>query len=250
MKGMGLPVQPYVVVKGVDALRTHLKGHKDQHVKINRWRGVTESFFAPTHEIVEGKIDKLAADLGGFKDVLEFICEDDLPDCCEVGIDTYCIDGRYPDATLFGVEVKDCGYVGQMVKWGEIPEPLRRWNEAFAPLFAKYGMRGSVSNEVRIGEDLQPYMVDATIRAPCPPSELWQELFTNISEIIWEGADGNLVEPIPAAKWGVEVNIKSDWAKQLAGGQLPRGVRPPDQAIQLRPHRGQAVRGSSGRPDG
>lgn len=213
MQEKGLPVQPYVTVKGTDALREHLMRNEKQHVKIDRWRGVTETFFAPTYQIVEGKIDKLAADLGGFKDVLEFICEDDLPDRCEVGLDTYCIDGQYPDATLFGIEVKDCGYLGQMVKWADIPEPLRRWNEAFAPEFAKYGMRGSVSNEIRIGKDKEPFMVDATIRAPCPPSELWQEMFTNLAEIMWEGADGNLVEPIPAGKWGVEVILKSSWAE-------------------------------------
>ena len=57
-------------------------------------------------------------------------------------------------------------------------------------------------------------MVDATIRAPSPPSELWQELFTNRAEILWEGADGNLVEPIPAGKWGVEVILKSEFAKE------------------------------------
>lgn len=214
MEKMGLPVQPWSVVKGTDALREHLKTHENQHVKINRWRGVTETFFAPNYEIVEGKIDKLASDLGGFKDVLEFICEDDLPDKVEVGIDTYCIDGQYPAATLFGIEVKDCGYVGQMVAWDKIPEPLRRWNEQFAPLFARYGMRGSVSNETRIGDDHKPFMVDATIRAPCPPSELWQELFTNLSEIMWEGAAGVLVEPIPAGKWGVEVVLKSAWAEK------------------------------------
>jgi hypothetical protein len=209
----GLTVQPYAVVTGVDALRAHLKSHKDQHVKIDRWRGLTETFFAPTYEIVEGKIDKIAADLGGFKDTLNFICEDDLPDMVEVGVDTYTIDGQYPDATLFGIEAKDCGYVGQMVRWGEIPEPLRRWNEAFAPLFSRYGARGSISNEIRIDDRIDPVMVDATIRAPCPPSELWQELFTNLPEIMWEGAAGNLVEPVPAGRWGVEVIIKSDWAE-------------------------------------
>lgn len=208
-----LTVQPYTVVKGVDALREHLKSHPKQFVKIDRWRGVTETFFAPNYEIVEGKIDKMAADLGGFKDILEFICEDDLPDMIEVGLDTYVIDGQYPDATLFGLEAKDSGYVGQMRKWAQIPEPMRRWNEAFAPIFAKYGARGSVSNEIRIDERKDPVMVDATIRAPCPPSELWQELFTNLPEIMWEGAAGVLVEPIPAGQWGVEVILKSDWAE-------------------------------------
>ena len=204
MEELGLPVQPWKIVKGVGQLESHLKAHKNQLVKIDKWRGVTETFFAPSWEIVEPKVHAIAETLGPFKEELDFIVEDELPDCVEVGIDTYCIDGVYPVNTLVGIEVKD---------WKAIPEPIRRWNEAFSPLFSKYGMRGTVSNEVRIGKDKVPYMIDATIRMPSPPSELMQELWTNFSEIIWEGAGGVLVEPIPAAKWGVEVIVKSHWAE-------------------------------------
>lgn len=213
MEAKGLPVQPWKLLKGMTALRAHLKANKDQHVKIDRWRGVTETFFSPDYETVEPKLNAIAHTLGAFAEVLEFIVEDDLPDRVEVGLDTYCIDGQWPENTLFGIEVKDCGYVGQMVKWGDIPEPLRRWNESFAPYFAEYGCRGSISNEIRIGPNKEPFMVDATIRAPSPPSELWQELFTNLPEIILRGAEGNLVEPIPAGRWGVEVILKSEFAR-------------------------------------
>jgi hypothetical protein len=213
MEGLGLPVQPWTIVKGVTALEAHLRSHKNQLVKIDKWRGVTETFFAPSFDIVEPKVHAIAETLGPFKEELEFIVENELPDCVEAGIDTFTIDGQYPAQTLVGIEVKDCGYLGQFVSYASIPEPLRRWNDAFAPLFAQYGARGTVSNEVRIGKDKVPYMIDATIRAPSPPSELMQELWTNFSEIIWEGAGGVLVEPIPAAKWGVEVIVKSAWAE-------------------------------------
>jgi hypothetical protein len=129
MEELGLAVQPWKIVKGVSALEAHLKAHKDQHVKIDRWRGVTETFFSPSWEIVEPKVHAIADTLGGFKEDLEFIVEDDLPDRVEVGLDTYCIDGVWPVNTLFGIECKDCGYIGQMVKWKDIPEPLRRWSE-------------------------------------------------------------------------------------------------------------------------
>lgn len=212
MESKGLPVQPWCVCKGMTALREHLKMHENQHVKIDRWRGVTESFFAPSYEVVSVKLDEIAHSLGAFQEVLEFICEDDLPDRVEAGIDAYCIDGAYPSQTLAGIEVKDLGYVGQMVEWSKIPEPLVRWNTQMADIFARFGYRGFLSNEIRIGEDLIPYMIDATCRAPCPPSELWQELYLNLAEILWYGADGIMVDPIPAAKWGVEVILKSDWA--------------------------------------
>ena len=49
-------------------------------------------------------------------------------------------------------------------------------------------------------------------RAGSPPSELYQELFQNWAQIIWSGAQGELVSPKPVAKYGVEVLIHSDWA--------------------------------------
>ena len=214
MEEHGLPVQPWKIVKGITQLIAHLKAHENQHVKIDRWRGVTESFFSPSFEIVAPKIDEIAHTLGCFREVLEFIVEDDLPDCVETGIDAYCIDGAYPSRTLAGIEVKDCGYLGQMVNWEDLPEEMRNWNEEMAEEFARYGYRGFLSNEIRIGKDKIPYMIDATCRMPCPPSELWQELYLNLAEIIFEGADGNLVDPEPAAKWGCEVILKSSFAEK------------------------------------
>ena len=214
MEQHGLPVQPWKVLTGMKQLRSHLKANDQQHVKIDVARGVTESFFSENYDTVAPKLDEIQHTLGCFAESMEFIVEDDLPDRVEVGIDTFCIDGANPSLTLAGIEVKDCGYLGQMVPWAQIPEPLRRWNEEMAEVFEGYGYRGFLSNEIRIGKDKVPYMIDATCRAPCPPSELEQELWTNLAEILWEGADGNLVEPVAAAKWGVEVILKSPFAEK------------------------------------
>lgn len=213
MEEAGLPVAPWKMVKGMDALREHLKAHKDQHVKIDRYRGNFETFFAQDYDLVLPKLDEIAHNLGPLQSVMEFMVEDDLPDRVEVGVDAYCIDGQYPASTLTGIEVKDMGYVGECMPWATIPEPLRRWNEVMAPHFARYGYRGFLSNEIRIGEDHEPYMIDACCRAGSPPNELYQEFYTNLSEIIWEGADGTLVEPEPIAKFGVQVIGKSTWAE-------------------------------------
>lgn len=213
MTARGLPVQPWKICTGITKLRAHLKAHKDQHVKIDRFRGVTESFFSPRYELVESKLDGIAHELGAFKEMLEFIVEDDLPDRVEVGTDTFCIDGEWPKTTLVGIEAKDVGYVGQVRKWDDLPEPIRRWNDRMAPLFEKAGSRTFVSNEIRIGDDLEPFMIDATIRLPSPPGELIQELVKNLPEVLWSGADGKLVEPEMAGKWGVEVILKSAWAE-------------------------------------
>ena len=223
MEKLGLPVQPWLVITGIDNLRQHLKAHDNQHVKIDKWRGLTETFFSESYELVAPKLDDIAHLVGGFKDTVEFIVEDDLPDCVEVGLDCYVVDGQFPSKTLVGIEAKDCGYVAQFMDYASIPEPLRRWTDTMAPVLATYGSRGFLSNEVRIGEDKVPYMIDACMRAGSPPSELYQEFYTNLPEIIWEGAGGNLVDPEPAAKWGVQVVLKSSWA---AGHWQPVSINP------------------------
>lgn len=212
MEKEGLPVAPWKELTGMDALRTHLSAHKDQHVKINRWRGLTETFFSPNIEAVGSKLDHLQTDLGAFKDTAKFILEDDLPNRVEIGTDIYCIDGAYPASTLIGIEVKDLGYIAQFVKWDSIPEPLRRWNETMAPYLRRCGYRGFLSCEIRIGEDLVPYQIDACCRAGSPPSELYQEFYLNLAEILWEGAGGVVVNPKPAAKWAAQIVLKSTWA--------------------------------------
>jgi hypothetical protein len=212
MEKVGLPVAPWRIIKGMTALRAHLKTHKDQHIKINVYRGLTETFFAPNPDAVSAKLDDLQNEFGAFKETCPFIVEDDLPDCVEVGTDVYCIDGAYPSKTLVGIEVKDCGYCAEFVEWEAIPEPIRRWNELMAPDLARYGYRGFLSTEIRIGEDKVPYQIDACCRAGSPPSELYQEFYLNLSEIIWEGAAGNLVDPEPAAKFGAQIVLTSSWA--------------------------------------
>jgi hypothetical protein len=214
MAEAGLPVAPWRKVKGIPALREHLKANGDQHVKIDRWRGMFETFHAATYELVEGKLNELQHDMGPFADSWEFIVEDDLPDRVEAGIDSYCIDGEFPSHSLIGIEVKDLGYVGKFVPWAEIPEPLRRWNERMSPVLREYGYRGFLSTEVRIGKDKVPHMIDCCARAGSPPNELYQNFYANLAEIVWDGADGQMVNPESVGKWGVEVIVESDFAEE------------------------------------
>lgn len=212
MEKEGLPVAPWEKIIGMTALRKHLETHKNQHIKVNQWRGLTETFFAPNIEAVSAKLNDLQNELGAFEEHCLFIVEDDLPDRVEIGTDVYCIDGEYPSKTLIGIEVKDLGYCAEFVEWDSIPEPLRRWNEVMAPYFEGYGYRGFLSCEIRIGKDHKPYQIDACCRAGSPPSELYQEMYVNLAEILWEGAGGNLVDPKAIAKFGAQIVLKSTWA--------------------------------------
>jgi hypothetical protein len=212
MKEKGLPVGGYTQVQGVAALREHLKQHKNQHVKTNAMRGTFETFKSKDYKSVEPKLDEVEYNLGAFKHVINFVVEDDLPDKCELGTDGYTVDGKYPSVVLSGIEIKDLAYVGIFGEYAKLPEPLTRFNKTMVPVLKEYGYRGFFSTEVRIGKDHVPYMIDFCGRAASPPNELYQEFYLNLADIIWQGANGILVDPKPIAKYGAEVLIHSTWA--------------------------------------
>jgi predicted RNase H-like HicB family nuclease len=209
---LDLPVGPYQVVKGTAALRRYLKANEDQFVKINKWRGTFETFHAPNYRMVEPKLDEVEYNLGAFKSIVEFIVEGALNDKVEYGTDCWTIDGKYPTKLFSGIEVKDKGFIGCFTDYVKIPEPLTRFNEAIRPVLKKYGYRGFFSSEVRIGEDHEPYMIDFCARAPSPPNEVYQEIYSNLADVIWKGANGIVVDPVAEKKFGAEILIHSSWA--------------------------------------
>ena len=212
MKKLGLPVGPYSVVKGLAALREYLKQHDDQWIKINRWRGQFETFDSPSYKLIEPRLDEIEWQLGALKYLTEFTVEDELKDKFEVAIDSYNIDGQLPSKMLYGAEIKDLGYCGKFTSYENVPDILKKFDRAFAPILQQYGARTFYDPETRVGKDHVPYMIDLCIRAPSPPNELYQVFYTNLAEIIWKGANGECIDPKPASVWGTEIIIRSPWA--------------------------------------
>lgn len=58
----------------------------------------------------------------------------------------------------------------------------------------------------------KPFWSSNCCRCGSPPNELYQEMMTNLSEIMWYGAEGVLIEPEFCCEYGIEVMIHSDWA--------------------------------------
>lgn len=212
MKELGLPVGPWEKVRGMEKLREFLKANKNQHVKVNKWRGILETFLSKDYRSVEPKLDEVEYNLGAFKSLIDFIVEEDLPDKVEIGVDAFTVDGQYPTKLLAGIEVKDVAYVGMFQDYAALPDELTEFDAKMAPTLKTYGYRGFYSTEVRTGKDRKGYMIDFCARAGSPPSEVYQEFYKNISEIIWDGANGKITDPIPEAKYAAELLIHSSWA--------------------------------------
>lgn len=213
-KDLHLPVQPVERIVGVDSLRDYLQDNENVYVKISMLRGDFETFRHDNYQLSEPILDDIEQRLGPYKDSKEFVVEDAIDDAVEIGYDGFTIDGQYPSPSLFGYEVKDVAYIGTVRPYNRLPKQVKEVNQRLAPVFASYNYRGFWSSEIRIQQDGKPYLTDPCCRAGSPPSELYQEMFSNWGEIIWFGAHGELVAPKPVAKFGVEVLIHSQWADQ------------------------------------
>ncbi len=212
LKKLGLPVQPVAQFTGLKALRKHLKGVSNKYVKIDRMRGSMETFHHEDYQLSEPRLNELEHSMGAAAEEGNFIVEDAIDNAVEAGYDGYCIDGKFADIAMQGYEIKDAGLIGAIKAYDELPEPVRIVNESIAPTLLSLGCRGFFSTEVRVQKDGEPFLTDPCCRAGSPPNELYQEVYSNWPEIIWGGAHGELIEPKPVCKFGVEVMIHSTWA--------------------------------------
>lgn len=213
---LGLDIGPYEVIKGVEALREYLKRHPGVWVKMSYTRGDWESEYAETYALIKPKIDRLAAKLGERGAIAEFVVEKDIPNAIEIAYDGYSIDGKYPSHSLAGIEVKASAYLGRFLPYAVLPEPLRITNAKIADELANYECRSWFGMEQRVTKDGTAYIVDPLARLGSPPGELVQLMYSNLAEIFWGGAAGEMVEPVCCddGQWGAEIILRSTWLEQ------------------------------------
>jgi len=222
---LGLPVPKYGAFEGLTELRKFLKTRTDKWIKASKYRGDVETFHWRDWAHDEGTLDYLAFKLGPMKEKIRFYALDPINTTIEDGIDQICIDGRLANICLHAMEAKDKSLIGTVVPFKDIDERVRYISEEFSPILAKHGYRNLFSTEVRIDGD-DSYFIDPTLRAGSPPSQVQGELYSNLGEIIWAGANGEIVEPVPVAEFGGQVLIKAkDDPEQWTTAEIPKKLR-------------------------
>ncbi len=207
LKELGLDVPEYEVVRGITALRDHLREKENCYIKISKFRGSLETSHWRSWKLDENLLDVWAVRFGGVRELIKFLVFDAIDTPLEIGGDTYCIDGRWPAQMLSGTECKDKAYFSQVMDTEQMPEQIKAVMDAFKPVLAKYHYRNFWSMEVRVLDD-KGYFIDPTCRGGLPSSASQMELWSNLGEIIWAGANGELVEPEPFAMFSAEVLLK------------------------------------------
>ena len=209
----GLPVVPHKVIRGLTALSVHLMNVEDVYIKVSKYRGDFETMHWTSWENMEGALDTLAVRFGPFKELVNFYVLDSIDTEIEDGIDTHFVAGKWPELVLHGFENKDKSYIGTMQKFEDVPEPVRRVNEAFGPILNRLSAGGAFkfSSEVRITKDNEGLFTDPTVRFGSPPSQGECLLIGNLGEIIARGAiEGVCVEPEPTDEFVVQAAVTLD----------------------------------------
>jgi|SRR5579863_269686 len=215
MQKVGLPHPEIVSVKGIDKLRNYLKEVDERYIKVSNYRKDFETWKHVNYELSEMELDKLEHKLGKLKDDYEFIVEKPIKgdDIVEAGYDGYCINGKFPDKTIFGMEIKDVAYCGHVKDYSDISPLITDFNDKISEELEKHEYCNFFSTEQRIGSDKVSTCIDITTRMASPPGELFCEMCLNLPEIFWYGALGIMVNPIFEDEYGVQIFIDSPWSE-------------------------------------
>lgn len=207
---LGMEVPPHTVVKGFDKLVAHLRDKEDKWVKVSKWRGDWETFHWRNETLDGDFLRGHPYNRCPARALFTFYIFDKIDTTIEDGIDTWCIDGKWPKNVLHAMERKDKSLLGAIQPMKDIHESVRFVNDKFGPYLGEnFGYRGPFSTEVR-----PPYFIDPTCRFGSPPSQLQTVLIKNLPEVIYRGALGEVVEPEHDDVFGAQVLITADRDKE------------------------------------
>lgn len=214
-KEVGLETPKYKKCVGVTALREYLAEHDDLWIKVEM-RGDRETWHHRNITLSTPVLDALAYYYGPVKELVPFWAVHNIDTDVEASYDGYEVTSpggavQWPKMAFLSYETKNMCSIVHCVKYTDLAEPVRMVNEKFGPKLAERNNRSQFGTEIKIDGDTVIFL-DSTNRMPSPPGEMILELVTNLGEVFYEGAIGELVEMDLAAEFAVQVNLYSDWA--------------------------------------
>lgn len=206
----GLKVPPHTVVVGLTNLREYLAGKEDQYIKISRYRGSFETSHFRSLEDDRSLLDWWGVKFGPVAELVRFIVFPNIDTPLEIGADTFCVDGQWPDVMLHGLEWKDKSYFSAVTKREDMPQQIQDVLDRYSAVLERSCYRSQFSMEVRVKEDTG-YFIDPTCRGGLPSTNSFLRM-KNASQVIYHGAHGELVQPDYGYAFAAEsiVNLKGE----------------------------------------
>lgn len=226
LKEVGLEVADHVVIRGIDKLRAFLERQPDSefYIKISFYRGMQETTHWRSWDEDNGLLDLWSVKWGPLKDFVDFLVFDPIETPLEIGGDAYCVDGHWPSKMLHGIEWKDEGYFGAVTDFDQMPEQVKQVMKAFTLKLSDARYRNQISFEIRVLGD-KFYYIDPTHRGGLPSTASQLRAWKNFPEIVWHGANGELIDPDPACGFTAECSLTlkgdpSQWTKTIVPTEL------------------------------
>ncbi|MBF0553674.1 MAG: hypothetical protein HQK96_03870 [Nitrospirae bacterium] len=213
ISALNLDVNPYQQIKGVDPLLEFLDDKTDQFVKLDMFRGTSETMHWINKDLSYYDFINLKSKLGPLSEEQVFLVEGRIKGV-EPGIDTVCVGGKYPKWVSAGLEEKDSSYLAKMCEYAKLPKELTGITDALSETFAGFHYAGLFSTEVIITDKHKSYFIDSTNRIPEPPGSLQQLWWKNYSLIVLSAAQGKVLDPEFDDLYGVEIIIHSEKAEK------------------------------------
>ncbi len=214
---LGLRVQKTLYVHGFSNLIKEIKDLENKYIKVNKFRGDMTTFFYKNYEQSLYHLNKLEGDLGGTKEMIDFIVEDKLGggDTVEVGVDGFMNGGDLVSPTLYGYISDDWCCIEKACDYDSLPKQLIEVQEKLKPVFKKFDTRSFWGDEIRVlGKD-EFYLTDPCVRTGDPSAcAINTEMILNYSEFMYGLAHGIKVKPIMRAKYAFSVTIESEHTKK------------------------------------
>lgn len=223
-KELGLPTPTFEEIEGLDNLRKHLKKHGNVYVKTDVYRGTAETFHSENYELVMPLLDKLEGELGPVKNRMIFSVFTPI-EGVELAFDGYTVNGQFPKRVPLGYEVKDMGWSCVVKDYDDLFEPIKEFNSTISETLRINNYRNFFSPEMRVNDKGIGFVTDCCCRQPSPVSEVYYELLTNFSEILWAGGNGEFIEPQYAAEYAMTLVIMCDFAMEhWVGVSFPKEI--------------------------
>lgn len=209
LEAVDLPVIGHYKAHGLTDLSDYLKKNDNKWIKIDRYRNNMETWHHTDYAQSQRMLDSMAVTFGGAKETIDFVVQDEIESDIEGGYDGWCIDGQYPPFSFQGYEKKNELYLACVMADDDLPDEIKTVNEAMSRVLRKLGYRGWWATEIRIKDGI-PYFIDPTPRMPGQSGEHQLETITNFADVIWQGANGIVIEPECGWNFAAEATLHYD----------------------------------------
>lgn len=210
LKKVGLPVPETEIIETFTKEIEYLKTHKDIWVKINKYRGIKETFHVgkdeDINEMVIADIMRKVRPFADDKDLI-FLNQKPIESKVEYGRDRFAVNGMFANKLFMGFEKKGMQYLSKYITMEEQPKEAQEIDVKFSQILQKYKYTGFCSDEVRVSKDNIHYLIDPCMRCGYPSSPSYLHAVTNWNEIIERGVKGEVIDPISKYKYCAEIII-------------------------------------------